>query len=544
MGALAAAPLAPLAFHLARDGAGRFAVKGDFAVLELTTRLAASGDVLLGPYSRYRFAHPGPLYFYVLAPLYRATGGSSAAIPLGACLIGALAAFAAVSGARRLGRPQGVAALVCVLAWLAAFGNVCATAWNPMVVVLPLLAYAVLAVAFARGHARAAIPAVFFGALAAETHLACVLSVSGIGAAALASYVGTRRAPRDTELPRARAPIAAAAALLVLLLAPPLLEQLHHGTNGNIAKVARAFVAREEPMKPLASAVRNLFLAGHWLPDRITEATLLREGIIPRVMGWDPVATTASASVVRYAVVHLVAVAAGFFVAARRKDRASLGLLAMGILAEVLAIASLRSALGIEYHYLVFWTSAATTLAWVGALAALGSALAASAPARALLARVRPRSAESDALVLTLLAALACGALQQAWIAHNHPAPQLRPGVEAMYRALRAELASSGAQPVLHLDGAWEVTTALQLELARDGVTAYVHDEERWVLGAKTPLWTTAPKPVHVWAGLPAERPKVAACLRPVAEAPAAGDFPPVALWMNEADAPCEGAAR
>ena len=118
MGTLAAAPLVPLVLHLARDGARRFAVKGDFAVLELTTRLASSGDVLLGPYSRYRFAHPGPLYFYVLAPLYRATGGSSAALQLGACLSGAFAAFAAVHGARLLGRAQGVAALVCVLAWL------------------------------------------------------------------------------------------------------------------------------------------------------------------------------------------------------------------------------------------------------------------------------------------------------------------------------------------------------------------------------------------------------------------------------------------
>jgi hypothetical protein len=261
-------------------------------------------------------------------------------------------------------------------------------------------------------------------------------------------------------------------------------------------------------------------------------------------MGWDPVATAASSSVVRYGIVHVALVLAAFAVAARRKDGASLGLLAMGVLAEGLAVLSLRSALGIEYHYLVFWTSAATTLTWFGALAALGSAMAASAPARAIAARIDTNRASAGGLALGIIAALGCGALQQAWVAHNHPAPQVRPGVAAIYRALRADLATRGAQPVLHLDGAWEVATALQLELARDGVTAYVHEDERWVLGTKSPLWTTAPRPVHVWAGLPAERPRVAACRRPVADAPAAGDFPPVALWVDAVDSPCERAER
>jgi hypothetical protein len=37
---------------------------GDYAALELYTRLAAQGRQLLGPYSRFGFHHPGPAYFY------------------------------------------------------------------------------------------------------------------------------------------------------------------------------------------------------------------------------------------------------------------------------------------------------------------------------------------------------------------------------------------------------------------------------------------------------------------------------------------------
>lgn len=538
LGTVAASPLFPHAIHLARDGASRFAVKGDFAVLELTTRLAASGDVLLGPYSRYKFAHPGPLYFYVLAPIYRAMGGSSAAIPFGACLIGIAAAYAAVHGARLLGRAPAFAALACVLAWLAAFGNVCATAWNPMVVVLPLLAYAILAVAFARGSTAAAIPAVFFGALAAETHLACVPSVGGIGAVAIVGHVLARR---RGEVPAERAgwrPLAVATSLLTLFLAPPVLEQVRGGASGNVAKLARAFIAREEPMKSVSRAIRNLFLAAHWLPERLGDRTLREEGLIPRVMGWDPVPDEASASVVCFAIVHVLAVVIAVVVARRRRDGASLGLLAMGLFAEGLAVMSLRSSLGIDYRYLVFWTSAATTLAWIGVASTFTSAAAESLFPRELVESVSPARVSSFVLLLAIPAALAVGDLQRTWIGHNQPAPRKRPGVEAIYRALRAELAARGAEPVVHLDGAWELCTAFQLELARDGVRAYVHEDERWVLGPKAPLFRSAPKPLHVWAGLPAERPRIAACKAPVAEAPAYDDYPPIALWVAEGDPP------
>jgi hypothetical protein len=92
-------------------------------------------------------------------------------------------------------------------------------------------------------------------------------------------------------------------------------------------------------------------------------------------------------------------------------------------------------------------------------------------------------------------------------------------GFEQIYGALRAELAKRDAEPVLHLDGAWEFSAALELELTRDGVTPHVHDDERWVLGTRPPSAARARRPLHVWAGLPAERPRFAACAAPIAEA-------------------------
>src|SRR4051794_25828124 len=55
---------------------------GDYAVLELYTRLAMHGEQRLGPYSRFHFQHPGPAYFYAAVPLYRLTGESFRGITL------------------------------------------------------------------------------------------------------------------------------------------------------------------------------------------------------------------------------------------------------------------------------------------------------------------------------------------------------------------------------------------------------------------------------------------------------------------------------
>ena len=39
----------------------------DTALAELYTRHAARGDLLLGPYSRFGWHHPGPLLYYLYA---------------------------------------------------------------------------------------------------------------------------------------------------------------------------------------------------------------------------------------------------------------------------------------------------------------------------------------------------------------------------------------------------------------------------------------------------------------------------------------------
>src|ERR1043166_6073345 len=54
-----------------------FYPQGDMAVLEIGTLHASTGAQLLGPYSRFHWNHPGPLYFYLLVPFYVLSGRQS-----------------------------------------------------------------------------------------------------------------------------------------------------------------------------------------------------------------------------------------------------------------------------------------------------------------------------------------------------------------------------------------------------------------------------------------------------------------------------------
>src|SRR5215211_2466333 len=95
----------------------------DDALLELRTADVGSRSVLLGPYSRFGWHHPGPSLFYVLALPYRLLGRPSVALPLTAVAINLVAVVGiAVLAYRRGGRTLLVAVLLVVEVYLATLG--------------------------------------------------------------------------------------------------------------------------------------------------------------------------------------------------------------------------------------------------------------------------------------------------------------------------------------------------------------------------------------------------------------------------------------
>jgi hypothetical protein len=88
---LALLPLVAGAAAIIKEGIPDPMLEGDPALTELAVRAALSGEQWVGAYSRFNFNHPGPIYFYLLAPLYWLTHYRSLSFVLSVLLINSVA---------------------------------------------------------------------------------------------------------------------------------------------------------------------------------------------------------------------------------------------------------------------------------------------------------------------------------------------------------------------------------------------------------------------------------------------------------------------
>jgi hypothetical protein len=227
----------------------------DEAILEIDTLHAinglGSGSInsfwAFGPYSRYGWRHPGPLYFYLLAPIYAAGGFGTPALKLGVLLIN-LAAFAFL--VRVLSKHVAAGPRLVLLGFLVLYvvraSPFLSSVWNPHAVLLPLALALVLAAAVGSGHAR------YLPALAAVTSYVAQTNVALVPATAAAVMTALVLLHGElTASTKARAWVAwrsiwksvvAAAAVSFVLWLPSLVEQVR-GNPGNMTQLAQFFSA-------------------------------------------------------------------------------------------------------------------------------------------------------------------------------------------------------------------------------------------------------------------------------------------------------------
>lgn len=516
LGLAAVVPLLPYFAHLAEVGVPRFALHGDYAGLELATRHVPAGTTLLGPYSRFQFNHPGPLYFYALYPVYLLAGKTSAGIFAGAAAIAAAAAAAVVATVRLLAtRAHALGVLFVVLGWHAAFGNATPLPWNPLVVVLPLTAFLACAALVARGAFAAAPVAALLGAFVGQTHLSTVPTTLGIGAGALGvAWLGARR--RGGLARGERRALAVAGTLVALASLPMLVEQLLPD-GGNLTKLARFFAHREAPLAPGGFALRTWAFASTWLPDRLASLALPADGWEPRTMASEAVPGVASGYTIRLTALHLACVGGALALAWKRRDRTSVALLAVSLAADALAVVALQAVVGVSYYYLAFWTTAASTVGWMGVATAVSAALADAARGRVTLSR----AGLAGAVAVALAGAVFAASLQRAWLARAPFTP--RPFVEFrdMHAAVRAAAEARSAVPVVHAQGAWHLAFMILLERDKDGLPSRIVARERWMLGRQVPV-VQGERAMHVWLRTPYHPLEIAPCLERIG---ASGDL-------------------
>ena len=119
----------------------------DDATIELLTRDAGRGRHWIGPYSRFRWNHPGPIFFYAVWPVYWLSGGKPAAARLVPLFINVGCAVGIVWIVRRyFGSIPAVIAGAGVAIIAAHLGaSIVASLWNPYSTIMPFALFVCLA---------------------------------------------------------------------------------------------------------------------------------------------------------------------------------------------------------------------------------------------------------------------------------------------------------------------------------------------------------------------------------------------------------------
>jgi hypothetical protein len=225
-------------------------------------------------------SHPGPLSFYLLAPLYRVFSQRPFTLLLGSALIQAAAAFGFVAVTWRVaGRRVGLASVAVMAVLIHGYGAGMLS--QPTRSFLPLLAWALMIVCVwgvLSGHPRLIAVIAISGSLCAQTHT----PYAGIclGMAVMAMVGLTVNVKRETDIDRRVDAVQWAigsAALAVVLWAPTVVDQVLH-KPGNL-RILDGFL-RKPSGNVIGTVAGGKLILRHFDVFRLILGTRLHSGNI------------------------------------------------------------------------------------------------------------------------------------------------------------------------------------------------------------------------------------------------------------------------
>jgi hypothetical protein len=433
----------------------------DPALLELGVRAVGRDSVLVGPYSRFGWNHPGPLYLYWLAVPYRLLGSTYGALAVGAVLVNVAATAGIVLVAwRRGGRALATWTGAVIVVYLAAAGPIAFDSWNPWVTILPFTLAVLLAWSLACGDLWALPVLVGVVTFLVQTHVSYAAPVGAVTVGAIVVVaIDARRERQDERLWPARRralvrSVGIAAIVLVVLWIPPIVDQLIHDP-GNLGQIFR-FAREGQSDNTITDGIEEVARYLGVLPARLVEGATIASAGGSAAVGWSTVLT-------------FLAVAAAAFVALRRRQRDALVLIGFAALAAVAGVITVSRIVGPRFDYLVHWMTAIGAVLWI----AVGAVLVAPA------SRERVKAVKVPAWITVVAAVLLVTGL--GWLARDVAVAGQRadrdadrPPIETMVERLERRLPPPGGgvvamrvpQPSFF---AWQWVAGVVLELQRRG---------------------------------------------------------------------------
>jgi hypothetical protein len=246
LAALLVAVNLPIMVATVRALAGGWQPLGDNGILLVRARDVGTGNhPLLGSWTSASLAvgqdlnNPGPLYFDALAPAIRLLG-PWVGLAVGVMLLNMAASSLAVVAARRIsGVESTIAVAVVVLALQFSMGSeLLFDVWQPNALVLPFLAFLVVATVLAAGDVAMAPWVAGVGSLLVQTHMSHTLLVLVLSLVAAGLCVsGVRRADEPVAW---RRPLAWSGVVAVVAWCQPVIEELTGRGEGNLSRIVAA----------------------------------------------------------------------------------------------------------------------------------------------------------------------------------------------------------------------------------------------------------------------------------------------------------------
>lgn len=421
----------------------------DGAILEIYTLEAIRGTQLLGPYSRFGWHHPGPMYLYLLAPWYWMSRLHTAGVQAGAFVINLAAMWLIVRTTLAAASIPAAIAVSSFSAWFAfRADDMIVSAWNPHVIVMPLLAFIVLAAAMAADARRShLLSLIAVGTFLAQTHVAMVPVVAILGIPAV--WTGRRLS---------RATWTLAVGLKLLLWIPPLIEQITH-RPGNLIAIVRFFL-NAGPGQGFSTAVSA------WAS---TMTAAFRPGFF-LAMGSDYVPS--SGGLFSASAIALVAVLSALAVARRRKQAFDAWLLGMCAAASTVALFATTRIQDHIVDHEIFWMSGIGALSVGAVVGSLGSF--ADVASRGTAVRIASTTAILAWLTAAFVGAVGMGhVLERRRTLDDH-------AVDALTGQIETYLATSGVRrPRFEIEPpVWPIAAGALLQIDKAGTPFAVG--ERW----------------------------------------------------------------
>lgn len=319
----------------------------DLAMTELRVRDVGSGDTpLIGLQGRIgpTGSHPGPLSFYLLAPVYRLFGSSSFALQVATTVFHGLGAATAILIARRRGDGRlALAVGVVLLLLIQGYGLGALTEpWNPQLPLLWFVAFLVAAWAVVDGDLAMLVPAVVAASICAQTHVPYLAVTLGIGAAvSLAACMHARRRGRSSGWRL----VAAAGAVGLVLWMPPLIDEM---TNepGNLTQLVDHLGSPDED--PIGLRRAGTFVLERMDAWQLVVVETEHPGTYVRVLsGPGPTRARGIATVVVWVACVAAAVAL--------RHRRLLALHAVVGVSGLVSLVAISRIYGVPWPYLMLW---------------------------------------------------------------------------------------------------------------------------------------------------------------------------------------------